>query len=199
MRQQGIAQRRGWFGVAILAAMFGGPGALLAQFPAPQVTKEHEVLKKDVGVWDAEMTLWMDPSQGSMKTKGMERNRMLGELWLISDFTADLGGQEFRGHGVFGYDAKNKKYVGTWVDTMTTTLSHSDGTYDAEKQEMTMLMTSINPESGKEETAKTVSKYVGPDKRLFTMYMKTAGSDEWVKSMEISYTRRANAGKRKRD
>lgn len=170
-----------------------------AQFPPPEVTDEHKVLKRDVGVWDAEMKLWMTgPDEEPMVSKGTERNRMMGDLWLLSTFTADLGGQPFTGHGQFGYDVNKKKFVATWVDSMTTHISLGEGSYDKSTDEMTMVMTGFDPSTGKEAKSKSVTKYVDRNTRQFTMYMQDpSGGDKWVKSMEISYKRRPGAGKKK--
>ena len=82
---------------------------------------------------------------------------------------------------------------------MTTTVGQAEGTYDSESKSLTMIMTSTNAE-GKQEKAKSVTKYEGRDTRAFTMYMQDpSGGDKWVKSMEITYKRRANAGKKRAD
>ena len=55
-----------------------------------------------------------------MESKGIEKNELLkGGLWLISRFEGEVVGTPFTGIGTFGYDPAEKKYVGTWVDTMT--------------------------------------------------------------------------------
>ena len=115
MRQQGSMQC-GWLAcVVVLLVITGMVRVSQAQFSPPEVTKQHEVLKQDVGVWDAEMKLWMAPGQEPMTSKGVERNRMMGGLWLISSFTVDLGGETFQGRGQFGYDSKKGKYIGTSI------------------------------------------------------------------------------------
>ncbi len=165
-----------------------------AQFPTPEVTKEHKLLQQDAGVWDAEMKLWAQgPDAEPMVSKGVERNRMLGDYWLVSDFTVDLGGQKFSGHGQNGYDPVKKKFVGTWIDTMGAGISPMEGTYDEKTGEMTMTMTSVDPASGQEIKSKSVSKHKDDNTRVFTMFMQApSGSDTWVKSMEVTYTRRAD-------
>ena len=153
------------------------------------------MLKKDVGVWDAEMKLWMQgPDAPPDVSKGVERNRMLGDYWLISDFTTDLGGQKFVGHGQNGYDTKKQKFIGTWIDSMSASLSEMEGTYDEKTGELTMIMTSIDPASGQKIKSKSVSKHKDDNTRVFTMYMQIpGGGDNWVKSMEVTYTRRAES------
>ena len=68
-------------------------------FPKPEPTKYHRMLRKDVGVWDAEIKIWMAPGQDPQVSRGVERNRMLGGIWLVSDFEGSFGDASFRGHG----------------------------------------------------------------------------------------------------
>ena len=174
-------QQRLWVGSASAWVVVCLATSVWAQFPVPEVTKEHKLLKKDVGVWDAEMKLWMaGPDQEPTVSKGSERNRMLGDFWVLSTYTSNLGGQDFQGSSQLGYDPQKKKFVGTWVDTMSTHISTMEGTYDDATSELTMFMTSVDPESGKEVKAKTVSKYVDKDTRTFVMYMQDpSGGDKW--------------------
>src|SRR5262245_22821058 len=83
--------------------------------PIPKPTKEHELLKEREGTWDCAVKSFMEPGKPPSESKGVEVNRMLGGLWLISDFKGDMMGQPFLGHGVTGYDPKKKKYTGVWV------------------------------------------------------------------------------------
>ena len=186
-----------WVGLLAAVCM---TASVVAQIPTPEVTKEHKLLKKDVGVWDAEMKIWMQGPDGEpMVSKGVERNRSVGDLWVISDYQGDLGDQTFRGHGQFGYDPIKKKFVGTWIDSMTPHISTMEGTYDEQSGEMTMIATGIDPATGEESKSKSVSKYPDDNTRIFTMFMKApGGGDDWVKSMEINYKRRPNQGRKKR-
>lgn len=171
------------------------PALLLAFVPItsaqemelPKPTKEHEMLKKDVGTWDAAIKMWMGPGDPA-ESKGVETNTMLGDLWLISHFQGDVAGMKFDGHGQTGYDPLKKKYVGSWVDTFTTSVTLLDGTYDEKTGEVTMVGETTDA-AGNKAQMKTVSKHTADGKRIFTLFMKgdmTGG--EWVKSMEVTYT-----------
>ncbi len=195
--QPGIRKLQSVVAMIGLLAVAGVATTAWSQAPAPEVTRWHKMLKDDAGVWDAEMKIWMQgPEAEPLVTKGVERNRMVGDYWLVSDFTADLGGQEFTGHGQTGYDPVKKKFVGTWIDSMSASLSPMEGTYDEKTGELTMMMTSVDPVSGQEVKSKSVSKPKGQNARVFTMFMQGPdGGDTWVKSMELIYTRRADEKK----
>jgi hypothetical protein len=175
------------------AMLVAGPGLVRGQFPAPEASPEHKVLQQDVGVWDAHMKLWIQgPDAEPMASKGVERTRAMGAMWVVSDYEGDFGGEKFFGHGQLGFDPEKKKYTGTWIDTMSPFLISMEGTYDAAKREMTVLATGLDPATRQETKSKMVTRYVDKDTRHFTMFMETPGQgDGWTKSMEVTYRRRA--------
>jgi hypothetical protein len=163
----------------------------LGQFPQP--TEEHALLKKDVGTWKATIKMWMGPdgqadaSAAPSESQGEEVNRMLGEFWCVSTFQGEFGGMKFEGHSVNGYDAKQKKFVGSWVDSISSNPMHMSGTYDAKTKTLTSESTSIGAD-GKEMKGKSTLVYQDDDHRLLTMYEIRDGKE--VKSMEITYVRK---------
>lgn len=148
---------------------------------------ELDVLKQDLGTWEAEMTVWMPGQDEPVKMTGTETNTMLGSF-LVSVFKADFFGQEFEGRGQFGYDAQKKEYIGTWIDSMEPNMSFMRGQWDAEKKAMTFLTKGFNSQMGRETEGKNVVVYK-ENERLMTMFMKSEDGD-WTKSMEIKYTKK---------
>ena len=120
-----------WSCAVALAAVMAA-AAVQAQEP-PKPGPEHEVLKKMEGTWDATMKF------GGMESKGTSTYKMdLGGLWLVSTFEGDFGGMKFSGRGLDSYDTAKKKYVGVWVDSMSTSPMMMEGDYDAAKKTLTM-------------------------------------------------------------
>ena len=143
------------FAVAgLVAAVLTGPA--VAQEP-PKPGPEHEVLKKLVGTWDTTMKF------GGMEIKGVVTYKMdLGGLWLLSSLESEIGGMKFQGHGMDSYDLIKKKYVGVWVDSMSTSPLVMEGTFDKEKK--TLTMTGEGPGmDGKPTKYKTVSEWKDDD------------------------------------
>jgi hypothetical protein len=152
----------------------------------PKAGPEQAILKQDVGVWDATVESMM----GGPPTvsKGVETNAMMGDLWLITDFRGDFMGKPFLGHGVSGYDSSKKKYVSTWVDSMSIGPQVSESTYDGAKKTMTGSMEGPDP-SGKTSKMTSVVEWKDADTRVFTM--STAGPDgKQITAMRITYKRR---------
>jgi len=174
-------------------ALLALSSAVLAQDqpPAPGPTAEHELLKKDLGTWDATVRFWPQPDAEPLESKGVEQNELLpGGLWRVSHFEGDFGGAKFVGVGTFGYDPVEKKYVGTWIDNMSPHLMIVKSDYDAATNILTGTGQSRDPATGKPGTSKHVSRY--PDDKTRTFEIQMPGDDgQYWKVMEIQYTRRA--------
>lgn len=170
-----------------LAAVLSAAAVAWAQGPPlPKPGPEHELLKKDVGNWDATVEMMMPPGPPST---GTETNVLgPGGLWLISDFQSNMMGAPFQGHGVMGWDATKNKYVGTWVDSMSTGISVTESTYDPATKTATGMVEGPGPD-GKPMRMKAVTQYKDDDTRVFTMYMKGTDGKE-APSMRITYKRR---------
>jgi hypothetical protein len=154
-------------------------------------TKEHEEMAEDVGTWDADVSMWMSPDGEPMKSKAVETNEMMGKLWLISKFEGDFGGEKFEGASATSYDPIKKKYVGSWVDTMSPFKMDLEGTYDEDSKTLTLMGEGTDHMTGKPCKMKMVTKYASKDKKTFTMYSEGEGGDKkWQKTMVIEYTRR---------
>ena len=85
----------------------------------PKPGPEHAVLKDEAGSWDATVESFAAPGQPPMLSKGIETGTMVGGFWLVSDFKSEMMGQPFLGHSTLGFDPAKKKYVSTWIDSMT--------------------------------------------------------------------------------
>jgi Protein of unknown function (DUF1579) len=160
------------------------------EMPMPKPGPEHEILKKDVGVWDATVESTMEPGGKPNVSKGVETNTLLGDgLWLIQDFKGEVQSAPFQGHGVTGYDPSKKKYVGTWVDSMSTGLSTSEGTYDPKTKTMTTRFEGPGPD-GTIMKMRTTSEWKDANNRVFTMYSPAGQGGEFA-MMKITYKRRS--------
>jgi hypothetical protein len=174
----------------LVLALFALAAPAVAQEgpPLPKPGPEHEVLKNDVGTWDATVEITPAPGAPPMVSKGVETSTLLGGLWLVTDFKSDMMGQPFMGHGTTGWDSGKKKYVGTWVDTMSSGISLSESTWDPATKTMTGWMEGPDM-MGRIVKTKAVSEWKDADTRVFTLY--TPGPDgKEVAGFKITYKRR---------
>ncbi|MSR52517.1 MAG: DUF1579 domain-containing protein [Gemmataceae bacterium] len=135
-----------------------------AQEP-PKPGPEHAMLKKQEGTWDTVM------KTGGMESKGTAVYKMdLGGLWLTSTFDGELFGSKFTGKGFDSYDPAKKKFVGVWIDSMSTSPMTMEGTYDKEKK--TLTMSGEHPGTdGKPTKFKAVSEMKDDDNTFFSMFL----------------------------
>jgi hypothetical protein len=166
---------------------------LLAEEKAPpqigQLTKEHKMFKHDVGTWDAKLKIWEKPGDKPIESEAVEKNQLLpGGYWLLSRFDGAIGPVKFSGHGVFGYDPTEKKFVGLWVDNMNPHPLTMKGDYDAATKTLTMLGENREPD-GKKHKSKEISRWIDDNTKHFELHMQ--GDDgKFFKMMEIEYKRR---------
>ncbi|MFT3769524.1 MAG: DUF1579 domain-containing protein [Minicystis sp.] len=153
-------------------------------FVVPRPGPEHEVFNKDVGTWDAEIEVRHGGT--TQKNRGVAVNKLAcNGMWLVTDFRTESG--DFEGHGVYGYDPQQKKYVGTWVDPMRTSLAKMEGTWDAEKQTMTYTGELSMPQGTMRW--REVTETVDADTQVFHQMMPGPDGGE-IETMTVTYRRR---------
>ena len=174
----------------VFASLFGQVAVAQEAFAVPGPTPQHELLKKEVGEWDAAGTMWLRPDAEPMKSQGRETNELLaGGLWLVSRFESTSDDMPFTGVGTFGYDPAEKEYICTWIDTMAPHLMVMKGSYDEATMTMTMMGEAHDPQTGKTYTAKRISRYTDDNTRSIEFHMPGPDGQYW-KMMEIQYKRR---------
>jgi hypothetical protein len=168
------------------ALLLGAAASALAQPPIPQPGPEHEVLKRDVGVWDVTMEMTPGPGMPPFTMTGVETNTLFGGLWLLTEYKSDFMGQVFEQHGISGYDPAKKTYVSVWANTMSTSLSVGESTFDAATNAVTGWSEMPDPAGGKTK-AKTVATWPGPDQRVVKIYMPADAPEPF---MTMTYKKR---------
>ncbi|MFK7766498.1 MAG: DUF1579 domain-containing protein [Mariniblastus sp.] len=169
--------------LCIVAQLSTSQSHLHAQVPT--ASPEYDVLKKDLGEWDIEITNFA--SGAPEVTKGSETTTMLGEFWLISNFKGTMMGLDFQGHGNTGYDAESKKYVGTWIDSLSPGMMQMKGDYDKESESMTLVGMAPGMDGNPAKHRLTTSYKNG--KRVMTMYITPKDGEE-AKFMTMVYTKK---------
>jgi Protein of unknown function (DUF1579) len=170
----------------IVTAAFGPA----ASQDMPKPGAEHKVLESLVGTWSAKIKFWMDPSQPATEMEGiMVRKMFTGGFFLQEDFDGKFMGSDFKGMGLTGFDLVKKKYVGTWVDSMTSTIMTLEGTYDAKSKTFNMTTSDeIDPATGKKQKGRDTLRIMSPDHQVQEMFRTPEGGKE-TKAMEIHYHR----------
>jgi hypothetical protein len=114
--------------------------AALAAIAVPAVAAtpaELDVVSREQGVWDAEITF---PSQEAGKpdghAKGVQENELRsGGMWMLNRFS--VAGTAYQGTGVWGFDRVTGRYKGIWVDNNDQQIRMDDGRWDEATKTMT--------------------------------------------------------------
>ena len=147
---------------------------------------EFELLKKDVGEWDAAITVTPGPGAGPQESTGRLTGRLIsGGRWLVTDFKNHTTG--FEGHGIYGYNPASKRFVGTWVDDMRTNIYVGEGQWDATSQTMTYVWSATLP-SGQAMTWRETSETVSENERVFRVLFPSPDGGEF-EMMRVFYHR----------
>ncbi len=168
----------------LILSMGGAPGQ---DWPKPG--PEHEQLQQLAGVWDAQVKFFAEPGKPPQESKGEYTGKMdVGGFFLATEFKGQMLGSAFHGRGLTGYDPFKKKYVGTWVDSMSPAFYHSEGAFDKSGKIYTETMVGPDP-TGKPMKMHMITEIKNKDQMVFTM--SAPGKDGKVALvMEVTYTRK---------
>lgn len=152
-----------------------------SQFPKP--VKEHEFLQQFVGEWTSHSEASAGPGLPAFSCEGKMTSRMLGGFWVVSESKATVMGMTMQSIQTIGYSPEQKKYVGTWVDSMMNYLWKYEGTVDATGKILTLEAEGPNfVTPGK--TAKFRDAYEFKSKDLILSTSSMQGEDgKWITFM----------------
>ena len=110
-----------WLAIGSHATAQEVPSSPPAQ-PGPQL------LQKFVGEWTTESEGVAGPDQPPIKLTGTIRGRRLGDFWVVNEMEAEIMGTRMQALQTIGYDVSKQKYVGSWVDSMSSYMWQYEGT-----------------------------------------------------------------------
>lgn len=170
--------KRGWSALVLPLIT----AVLVAQEGPPKPGPQQDKLKEWVGKWKATVKF------GGQESPGTAVFRMdLGGFYLVEEFEGDFGGMKFSGRGHTGYCPLRKKYLTTWMDSMSPSLLMMEGGFDAAGKVLTMVGEGPTME-GTMGKFKGVTRLVDTDTHRFTMYLVDASGSE-QELMSIEYKR----------
>lgn len=152
------------------------------EFPQPQ--EQHQWLERFAGEWVTQSEGSMGPDQPPMQCEGTMSSRMLGGFWVVNEMQGDVMGAPMTGLQTIGYDPEKKKYVGTWVDSMTNLLWQYEGTVDESGKKLSLLAEGPNMmAAGKTTQFEDAYEFKTPDHILVTSSI--LGEDgKWIVFMK---------------
>jgi Protein of unknown function (DUF1579) len=169
-------------GAAFCIAQEASSPPKMPDMPKPQ--KEHQWLQRFVGEWEGEGEITMEPGQPPIECKGTEVVKPLGGFWIVSHHTSEMMGHPMNAVLTLGYSAKEKKYIGTWVDSMQDYLWTYKGSVDDSGNVLTLDTEGPCPmRPGEIVKFKEVVEFKSDDERVFTSSMYLDG--KWITPIKI--------------
>jgi hypothetical protein len=175
------------FGMLILAVATVA-NAQLPEMPKP--TKEHELLKQFAGEWNSKAETVPAPGQEAIKCEGTESAKMIGGFWLVNQGEGSMMGMPVNSVLTIGYDPATKKYVGTFLCSMDSTLWKYTGAFDATGKKLTLETEGPSPlDHNKKAKFREVLELTDKDHKEFRSLMQ--GDDgKWVEIVTVLYERK---------
>lgn len=165
----------------------------LQEMQMPQPTEQHKQILAGVGDWEGTVTMFDVPEMKPEPIPAKEKITAIGGFWILSQFESSFMGQPYHGSGHIGYDAEKKKYVGTWVDSMSGWFSKMEGDIDPKTKMLVMRWDAPNM-TGKVVPHRSES-LEGGDTRTMTFYEgEGAGKKGMVIEMKRKKGKTAEAG-----
>jgi hypothetical protein len=180
------------------AAPPGAQGEMAQMMEAWQAAmtpgEQHRFLSQFVGEWRTTSRVFMGgPGSEPMVSQGRATFRMIMDgRFLQQEYHGEIMGQAFHGMGLTGYDNTRKQFIGTWMDSMSTSMSHFKGGIDPAGRLLTMYGEMDEPRTG--EIGKPIRylwRVEGPDRNIFEMQEVIYGEPFTV--MELTYEREGTA------
>ena len=147
-----------------------------ANLPSP--VKAHEWLQKFVGEWTTEAEFGCgEPGQPPAKASGTESTRMIGGFWIVAHGMGEMPDMPpYHSVLTLGYDPEKQKYIGTWIDSMTSYLWKYEGEVDASGRILKLETEGFFPGAPDKLTKfEEVTEFIDDDHRVFTS--STVGDD----------------------
>lgn len=164
--------------------------AMEAYMKAAAVTENHAFLKKMVGSWVAQTTLWTTPGQPPTTSQNtFDGTMILGGRFVSLTYKGTMMGMPFEGVQITGYDNLQKKYITLWIDNTSTSFFLLAGPKEAAKDVINQKGEWQDPMTGGMSKVRAAVTFTGPDSYVFEQFMGLPDGKEF-KSMEMRCTRK---------
>ncbi len=148
----------------------------------------HARLMPMVGTWRATTTFTMAPGATPQVHGGTSVHRMvLGGRYLEQIYKGMAMGMPFEGIGYTGYDNVQKRYVGTWMDTMGTGLMNSVSVGKPTDERIDCVAEAIEP-SGQKRIFETIVRIHNHGRHSYEMWT-TGPTGKKHRTMIVEYER----------
>jgi hypothetical protein len=161
--------------------------AKIMQYGTPG--EAHKALAPKVGKWTVEMKQFQPGGTVATTMTGSSEARWIFDgRFVEEDFRAEYMGEPFQGRGTTGYDIMKKQYVSTWIDSMSTAIFSSSGTFDPATKTFSFSGEAPDVMAEKYVKMRWVEKWIDADHSISQGFKPGPDGKEFME-MEMHYTR----------
>jgi hypothetical protein len=156
---------------------------------ASKPSAAHQVLRSLTGKWETRSMYWAHPGAVQSVSRGEAEVRSLYEgRFIQEDLSGRILGRPFQGLGIMGHDNIRNRYTSFWIDSLGTTMSFAEGTYDPARKIFEFRGSFVDPVTRK--TTPTRSVVSVPDRHLHRLEVFVPqGKSKEFKTLDVEYTR----------
>jgi len=150
-----------------------------------QKVKEHDMITKGAGHWAGTITMYLPGVEEPVAAPCKETVTAIGDYWTVSDFKTSFQGAPFHGSSLMGFDVEKGKYVGSWVDSMTTSITNMEGSFDSDRGGIVLDYKVKDMETGAPKNARMVIMNKG-ETHMSDFYEVAEGVETKVMTIEMT-------------
>jgi hypothetical protein len=148
----------------------------------------HQLLAGLEGCWTTQTRAWMGTDQPPVESSGTcEQKMILGGHYLQQEYSGEMMGESFCGINLIGFDNQRKKFVSTWIDSMSTGIYYFEGQAEEDGKTITQESHYDDPDKGP-VTWRSVTRFVDDNTLEYVMYLIPEGGPA-EKMSEMTVTR----------
>lgn len=151
-------------------------------------TEEHRWLQQMIGKWTFESACQGGPGCEPSVSRGVERVRAFGDLWVIGDGQGEMPGEATMSFiTTLGFDPARGRYLGTWIATAMGSMFVYDGTREGDVLTLDTEGPAFTDPTNTARYQDIIELIDADHRRLTSRYLDDAGS--WHAFMQGEYTR----------
>ena len=160
-----------------------------AEEPAlDKVQPEHKLLERFAGEWQFEkLTAAAEGAKPESLGSGTMSAELVGGFFVVGRWSGKVFGADYKAVQSLGYNIKEKKYTGCWIDSTMSYRWELRGTVDEKTKELTITASGHSPTGG---TCTFRERYQFNSADSITIVGEMQQGEKWVAFLTTRLTRK---------
>ena len=155
-------------------------------FVTPQ--PEHKLLDRFAGEWSFEkLSVPDDGAEPETLGKGLVSAELVGGFFVVCRWAGEVYGADYKAYQSLGYDVKQKKYTGSWVDSAMSYRWQLNGAVEVKSKEFIVTASGPGPTGG---TTSFRERYQFQSADSITVVGEMRQGEQWVKFVTTHLSRK---------